>query len=732
MISVVDPRRTRNNKALSSIQIPTVPKTSRHLKANRYRLNHSSPLLSPARTLSLSPRERAVREDSVLAMNEYDRSLSSLSAPISSSMHHGPAEPFVLIADPRSQPPQPWAYPDRESSFKPMPPPSAAISPLPSSSSTSPRLLEISSLSTFAAEYFVYLWFAPPVPSPGKLPSFNFSKHQTQVSHSVVILALLLVARLKARNQITGSPGSEFRALIISLMIANKVVDDNTYTAKTWAEVSSLDLKPLVAGEAEFLQGLEWSVHVTERDFNAWVKLLQGHISTRKAQHAAYLSRPRHQLEQGYYRTGPTSPLASRHNGTELHGLGLIATDQTESDNVPSKRLRLVTRDDNFHFARRLSSGMENAAGRKGLLTPTETTSRGDATRSSPTLTYGMGSTWNQPSTQSAPRLRPSSSHSTGSMTVSPLAGRQRAPPTSSRPHTLSPSGRIRHRHSKSIPPHITSNITSTWPTSSSMQPLCSEQTYPLATAASGGKRRADEAFGYSTAQHAEREAAWMKRSISVGCPPAPQRSFYVHPAHMYPSPAYSSPGARLLFPASPQPQSYERSGPQSSRRRSDELTMPDEGPFGVLAHAFSPQPDLGPRRFRPEQLDYYSLAAGQRPGLLHEEGKASFEVPYLRQNRLYASTTPSHLGPSPSSPHHMSPRSCLNPGLTHDSPPYRSQQNSPVGFAYYPSDVLAPTMHRSASRDLPYSLQRCRPRFANSGPSGIMWTQNVASSISP
>ncbi|SCZ89104.1 BZ3500_MvSof-1268-A1-R1_Chr1-1g00957 [Microbotryum saponariae] len=781
MIGAIDRRRTRNIHPLASIQVLTVPKISGHLKAKRHRFHHpSDPSLSPARTLSLRARAAVdavdvdvdssapSRQDSALAMTDYDRSLLSLGPSILSSMQHVPIKSSVSIPDPRSLHAQPWAYPSRESSGPPNPPPSTALSPSPSSSSTSPRLLEISSLSTFAAEYFVYLWFAPPLPSPGKPASLNFSKQQSAptdrfLSHSVVILALLLVSRLKARNQITGSPGSEFRALIISLMIANKVVDDNSecmsitrgsessdrtsvtklrgsicvsqtaYTAKTWADVSSLELKPLVAGEAEFLQGLEWSVHVTERDFNAWVKLLQGHISTRKSQHAAH-SRPRLQLEQGYYRTKPTrSPLPSRQSRIELHGLGLDTTVQTESDHGPSKRLRLVT-DDSVHSARRLSTGTEHAAAQDGLLlTPTETTARGDTTGSPPTFSFGAGSTWSQASTQSAPRLRPSSSHSMAAMTLSPLAGHQRDPPAISHAHALSPSGRIRHRHSRSIPPHITSTISPTGPSSSSMQSLSSDQTYPLLGASSqGGKRRADEAFGHSTTQQSEPEAVWLKRSISVGCSPAPPRAFYVHPAHMYPSPAYSSPGARLLFPTSPQAQPYEPNRLPSARRQSHELVMPAEGPFGILAHAYSPHPDMGSRRFRPEQLDYYSLAAGQRHGHLHEGGQAPPEVPYSRQNRSYAPTTPSHLGLSPSSPRHVSPRSCLNSALTQASPPYGSQQKSAVGFAYSPGDVLAPTMHRSASRDGPFLLQRCRPQFANSGPSGIIWTQNVASNISP
>lgn len=59
----------------------------------------------------------------------------------------------------------------------------------------------------------------------GKL---TFACSTAQVSHSVVILALLFIFRLKKRNSISGAPGSEFRLTCTALMLANKVLDDNS------------------------------------------------------------------------------------------------------------------------------------------------------------------------------------------------------------------------------------------------------------------------------------------------------------------------------------------------------------------------------------------------------------------------------------------------------------------------------------------------------------------------
>ncbi|GAA5944608.1 uncharacterized protein JCM15063_000056 [Sporobolomyces koalae] len=177
----------------------------------------------------------------------------------------------------------------------PSPPPVAAL-PQPSP------------LASFAAEMFVWLWFATDSANDdkqdpasdrdngsGTSARLQFSPSRrfvgfchdvlttTQVSHSVVLLALLFVSRLKQKNVIAGAAGSEFRLAVTGLMLANKVLDDNTYTAQTWSQVSSLELKPLVAGEAEFLKGLDWSLHVSEREFRSFLKLLEGHVAARNA-----------------------------------------------------------------------------------------------------------------------------------------------------------------------------------------------------------------------------------------------------------------------------------------------------------------------------------------------------------------------------------------------------------------------------------------------------------------
>jgi hypothetical protein len=88
-----------------------------------------------------------------------------------------------------------------------------------------------------------YVWFSPALPASGQspvpatslqlAPSSGFVHFMqkvletTQVSESVIVLALHYIYVLKERNRTAhGLAGSEFRVSIAGLMLANKFVDE--------------------------------------------------------------------------------------------------------------------------------------------------------------------------------------------------------------------------------------------------------------------------------------------------------------------------------------------------------------------------------------------------------------------------------------------------------------------------------------------------------------------------
>ena len=197
--------------------------------------------------------------DSDFSFSTLDYQRSSFSSNRSSistvASSFSPGAKLIAEAGGLATPTTPSAFqqPPRMNTLHPLQP--GAMPPSP------PQLQPLSTLAMFAGELFVWLWFAPP--NDASQGSFKASKQQlapserflrfchdvlstselspaeidpfarssrglrkaepavlipflctAQVSHSVVILGLLFVSRLKAKNHIHGSPGSEFRASV--------------------------------------------------------------------------------------------------------------------------------------------------------------------------------------------------------------------------------------------------------------------------------------------------------------------------------------------------------------------------------------------------------------------------------------------------------------------------------------------------------------------------------------
>ncbi|KAI1503344.1 hypothetical protein F5X99DRAFT_112500 [Biscogniauxia marginata] len=155
-------------------------------------------------------------------------------------------------------------------------------------------------LDDFAAQMTCFFWFetmdtiyaaeqiqsrrsSEPIPALSKYtepcPAYKKWVHSilstTQVTQNVVLLALLFVYRLKRTNpKVNGNPGSEYRLLTVALMLGNKFLDDNTYTNKTWAEVSGISVKEIHVMEVEFLSNMRYGLLTSKEQWQDWLKKL--------------------------------------------------------------------------------------------------------------------------------------------------------------------------------------------------------------------------------------------------------------------------------------------------------------------------------------------------------------------------------------------------------------------------------------------------------------------------
>ncbi|TPX13034.1 uncharacterized protein E0L32_006460 [Thyridium curvatum] len=153
------------------------------------------------------------------------------------------------------------------------------------------------SLANFAAQLTCLFWFETPqvlqaaekvdelspaavIPrlTDNAVPLDNFKRwvhsilSTTQVTQNVILLALLFIYRLKTTNPtVKGRAGSEYRLLTVALMLGNKFLDDNTYTNKTWAEVSGISVKEIHVMEVEFLSNMRYSLLVSKEEWGSWL-----------------------------------------------------------------------------------------------------------------------------------------------------------------------------------------------------------------------------------------------------------------------------------------------------------------------------------------------------------------------------------------------------------------------------------------------------------------------------
>ncbi|PVF97555.1 hypothetical protein CPB86DRAFT_734576, partial [Serendipita vermifera] len=164
-----------------------------------------------------------------------------------------------------------------------------------------------------------YLWFWSPnsssfdpytsalqlQPQPHFISFLSKVITQTQLSKTVLVLALHYLWLLKrpvmagaaGRDEANMGPvnapstlatarvgqGSEYTVSIIALMLANKFMDDNTYTNKSWAAICGVTLDRINTMEREFLKAINHALHVDVNRFMSWIRIMQSFFMQRQS-----------------------------------------------------------------------------------------------------------------------------------------------------------------------------------------------------------------------------------------------------------------------------------------------------------------------------------------------------------------------------------------------------------------------------------------------------------------
>lgn len=100
------------------------------------------------------------------------------------------------------------------------------------------------------------------------------------LSPKILILALFYIFRFRQRcpDPFIGAPTSEARLLVTALMVAEKYENDVSYANRTWVKLSNIPAEELRKMETEFLLGIEFKLHLTQREWNQFCTHLSADI----------------------------------------------------------------------------------------------------------------------------------------------------------------------------------------------------------------------------------------------------------------------------------------------------------------------------------------------------------------------------------------------------------------------------------------------------------------------
>ncbi|KAG2233707.1 hypothetical protein INT48_009451 [Thamnidium elegans] len=167
--------------------------------------------------------------------------------------------------------------------------PSQRKEPLPSATDGKPNItLSITEIAEFSSTMVYLMWHARrqsvmDLHSSSKVDCVqqnNNNLEQTRVTADMANMTSAAFKKfsmlLQNNPNIQGADGSEYRLFTVALMLANKFLDDNTFTNKTWSEVSGMKVTDLNIMELEFLDVLRFKLSIQKEEYERWRTALFG------------------------------------------------------------------------------------------------------------------------------------------------------------------------------------------------------------------------------------------------------------------------------------------------------------------------------------------------------------------------------------------------------------------------------------------------------------------------
>ncbi|ORX82088.1 hypothetical protein K493DRAFT_320526 [Basidiobolus meristosporus CBS 931.73] len=142
------------------------------------------------------------------------------------------------------------------------------------------QVYENTCLTDFATQIVGRLWHGDTRPQYFPLAGFRKLCYILIKSASITAHTLALILRYVAlfrqyEPYANTQPGSEFRAIIVATILANKYLEDKPVAHRAWADITNVTCQELSQMEMEFLCRIHFQAHVTSTQMASWVDALR-------------------------------------------------------------------------------------------------------------------------------------------------------------------------------------------------------------------------------------------------------------------------------------------------------------------------------------------------------------------------------------------------------------------------------------------------------------------------
>ncbi|ORX83066.1 hypothetical protein BCR32DRAFT_292240 [Anaeromyces robustus] len=147
----------------------------------------------------------------------------------------------------------------------------------------------LNALIDFSPLYFLSIWRDIPINQlsnhvSSKLISdlskkFRYLVEITKFPYQCVLSCTYYLYMLSKKHPELKGYGSEKNLMVMALMVTNKMLYDNTYSNKTWSEISDIPLDELNIMELEFCGVLDYNLNIDPKNYGIWENYMRTLVS---------------------------------------------------------------------------------------------------------------------------------------------------------------------------------------------------------------------------------------------------------------------------------------------------------------------------------------------------------------------------------------------------------------------------------------------------------------------